>query len=405
MSAPKSISPRRKIKPLAGYLKKKSPRLVLGKRVWQARFFVLKIPSGKLLYYEKKSSTVPLGIIPVACMKSITREPSKGDSRFTFVIEGQEERTFELLADSPETASHWVETLNHFLKQHQQVMPGAKDQMSGKFWKNDKGMRETSTDDEGIEEIENTNANEKIAFQKSGIRNRKTSLSRKFSLRFNIMLKREQRSSLIIQRQCLLKNCANDLFKSGYCSHHYKKLSQATAPCVLTKFSMHGYPLAEKEYKIGKNIGEGGFATVYAATCIKKDGKFDHVAVKLLNMDKYHDLNDLYLEVSVMTKMQHRNIINLLGSFVDFRQQLWLILPLMAGGSCDQILQQFYPKGLNDEIVIATLLHYVLCGVEYLHNDGYAHRDLKAANILISGTGQVILADFGAATFFSGRKI
>lgn len=51
-------------------------------------------------------------------------------------------------------------------------------------------------------------------------------------------------------------------------------------------------------------------------------------------------------------------------------------MPYMAQGSCLHILKSAYPDGFG-EVVIATILREVLKGLEYLHDHGYIHRDVK----------------------------
>lgn len=97
-----------------------------------------------------------------------------------------------------------------------------------------------------------------------------------------------------------------------------------------------------------------------------------------------------------MTLSKHPNLLPVYGSFVN-GSKLFIVTPLLSAGSGLDIMKHAAKTGL-EESVIATILKQVLQGLEYLHNNGLIHRDIKAGNLLVGDEGLVQLADFGVSS-------
>lgn len=138
-------------------------------------------------------------------------------------------------------------------------------------------------------------------------------------------------------------------------------------------------------------IGRGSFGDVYKGFDKELNKE---VAIKVIDLEESEDeVEDIQKEIAVLSQCRSPFITEYYGSYLH-QTKLWIIMEYMAGGSVADLIQPNQPL---DEMSIACILRDLLHAVEYLHSEGKIHRDIKAANILLTENGDVKVADFGVS--------
>ena len=152
---------------------------------------------------------------------------------------------------------------------------------------------------------------------------------------------------------------------------------------------------AEKysRYEIGKELGQGGMATVYRAY----DPLFEReVALKILKKELLEDpqIRERFeRETKIVARLEHAVIVPVYDVGFD-NGQMFYVMRYMAGGSLSERIE----KGLTPHEIGHILLR-LAAALDYAHGRGIVHRDLKPGNILFDENNNPSISDFGIAKF------
>ncbi|XP_053556705.1 megakaryocyte-associated tyrosine-protein kinase [Bombina bombina] len=155
-----------------------------------------------------------------------------------------------------------------------------------------------------------------------------------------------------------------------------------------------GWLLNFQHLTLGNKIGEGEFGGGRTLYCFSDVLQGEYmgcpVAIKIIKCDV--TAQNFLAETATMTKLQHKNLVNLMG--VILNNGLYLVMEIMSKGNLVNYLRS---RGRN-KIPPMQLLQFSLDiahGMEYLEGKRLVHRDLAARNILISGKEEAKISDFG----------
>jgi len=166
---------------------------------------------------------------------------------------------------------------------------------------------------------------------------------------------------------------------------HATRAASALGPAVVMA-------LTGERFELGSRIGRGQSGEVHRAVD-RLTG--DTVAVKLVDLEDAEDeVEDIQREIATLAQIDSPFVTKYLGSWLcEGSTRLAIAMEYMAGGSVADLVRD---RPLPEE-ACAVVLRDLLMALAYLHGGGGVHRDVKAANVLLSAEGHVRLADFGVA--------
>ncbi|XP_042377147.1 receptor-like serine/threonine-protein kinase SD1-7 isoform X2 [Zingiber officinale] len=159
---------------------------------------------------------------------------------------------------------------------------------------------------------------------------------------------------------------------------------------------------ATNNFSDGNKLGEGGFGVVYKGQL--EDGQ--RIAVKKLSRNSSQGPNEFQNELSLIAKLQHRNLVRLLGCCIEGAERL-IVLEYMENKSLDAFIYDKTKSSLLDWQKRLDIIIGIARGLLYLHQDSILrviHRDLKPSNILLDRDMTPKISDFGIARIAEGER-
>jgi eukaryotic-like serine/threonine-protein kinase len=145
-------------------------------------------------------------------------------------------------------------------------------------------------------------------------------------------------------------------------------------------------------YRVLRLIGDGGFARVYLGEHLYLK-TYAAIKVPKLQIDS-NDLEDFLNEARRGVGLRHPNVLRTLECGVEGGTQPYIIMEYAPGGS----VRRRYPPGTRlPPVAIITYAKQAGAGLQYIHDQGLIHQDIKPGNMMLGSNDELLLGDFGIA--------
>nr|XP_027083732.1 G-type lectin S-receptor-like serine/threonine-protein kinase B120 [Coffea arabica] len=170
----------------------------------------------------------------------------------------------------------------------------------------------------------------------------------------------------------------------------------------LPLFNLQAIETTTDQFAMQNKLGEAGFGPVYKG----KLPQGQEIAVKRLSQRSGQGVKEFMNEVTLISKLQHRNLVRLLGCCIQGDEYI-LIYEYMPNRSLDSFMFDSTKRTLLDWTKRVSIIEGTAQGLLYLHRYSrlrIIHRDLKASNILLDSDMNPKISDFGMARIFGENE-
>ena len=270
-------------------------------------------------------------------------------------------------------------------------------ELINKFRQNKKNINKTSI---------NSNNNSNSSFNKKFVNKKVIAKKKIFSKQYNYInqsnslnnIKKYQKNSN------KLPKLSDLITKTTENNNEYMEQSLKLSDYIKDFYlKYYNYPQTNLNfYKIGRLIGQGGFAKVNLGLNVLT-GRV--VAIKSFNKTKktkYGDnlnMDKILYEINLMRKLNHPNITKILETFED-EKFYFIIMEYINGGNLFSFVKK---RRKLSEKVAKFLFRQIILGIKHIHSQLIVHRDIKLENILIDMNNKVKICDFGIGIILSSE--
>jgi serine/threonine-protein kinase len=174
-----------------------------------------------------------------------------------------------------------------------------------------------------------------------------------------------------------------------------RELADALARLAQGPRAIDAHRIIDGRYRVIRQLGAGGMGTVYE---VERAADSRRLALKTLRgVGSPEVMARFAREAQIAASIEHPNLVSVLDVGID--GGLFLVMPLVAGGSLEHARKQF-----GDPAWARPFLTQIASGLVALHERGIIHRDLKPGNVLLAGDVAMI-SDFGLSSLADAPQV